>query len=359
MLAAGFAADWLYYQAPVSTLAAFFRENVLRSLSVFYGVHPWHWYVTQGVPTLVTVLLPWVGLGAWRVYRGRVAPTYNLGILQALLGVSVWTISAYSLLSHKEARFLQPLVPVLHLFAATVLAPTVPGWVSVLRAWPRTLVVLLLVQAPVTVYLAAFHAQGQVAVMRTIHHLATPRMTVGFLMPCHSTPWQSHMHARVLETTDLDSGSLSGDVGRAWFLACPPPRTTAMTDYWDQSDFFYHDPYAYLLRRYPARVDPAFPTMLAKHFRAPRISNATDALAQHARYDLGWRHPWPSHLVLFASLLAVQDPRSNDTVGELLHRRGYRVERRIWNALVHPEHKRQGAILVLRYEAHPARVIPP
>lgn len=337
----GYAADSWYFQRRVFTPAHFFVENVMRSLSVFYGAHPWHWYLTQGLPGVLTVSLPWA-LRGWEKVLGmpRTSALWTLGTL------ALWTVGVFSLLSHKEARFLQPLVPHLHLFAAYALRPRGTTWRAAWSALPTVLRYALLVQVPVLVYVLGFHAQGQIRVMQYVHNVATPRTTFGFLMPCHSTPWQSHMHARVLETTELDSGLVSGDVGRAWFLACPPPRHADPATYWDQSDFFLYDPVRYLRERFPSRVDPTFPTMRAAHFRSPRGTNTSDVVAQHASSDLGWRHPWPSHLVVYESLLHTGAPQ---TVGDLLAQRGYEEVARFWNTVWHPEPHRKGDIVVLRY----------
>jgi len=59
---------------------------------------------------------------------------------------------------------------------------------------------------------------------------------VGFLMPCHSTPWRSNL---VYE--DL----------RAWALGCEPPlhlaaRTEERKAYRDEADRFYDDPINFL-----------------------------------------------------------------------------------------------------------------
>ena len=341
MGALGYAADTWYFQRPVFTFVHFFVENVMRSLSVFYGAHPWHWYLTQGLPGVLTVSLPWA-LRGWQKVLGlpHDSALWTLGAL------AVWTVGVFSLLSHKEARFLQPLVPLLHLFAACSLRPRGTTWRAAWTALPKVLRYALLAQVPILIYVLGFHAKGQIRVMQYVHDVATPRTTFGFLMPCHSTPWQSHMHARVLETTELDSGLVSGDVGRAWFLACPPPRHADPTTYWDQSDFFLYDPVRYLRDRFPSRVDPTFPTMRAMHFRSPRGTNASDVVAQHAASDLGWRHPWPSHLVVYDSLLHTGTPQ---TVGDLLAQRGYEEVVRFWNTVWHPEPQRKGDIVVLRY----------
>ena len=76
--------------------------------------------------------------------------------------------------------------------------------------------------------------------------------------------------------------------------------------------------------------------------------------------DLGWTHSWPSHIVLFDSLLYVRwgdgdnerriEEKVED-VGDLLRRRGYREEGRLWNSHFHEE-KRSGDIVILRWYAH-------
>lgn len=67
------------------------------------------------------------------------------------------------------------------------------------------------------VYLGAFHAKGQNEVMDVLRG-SVDVVSVGFLMPCHSTPWQSRLHRPDLETIEG-----SGEGGKAWFIGCEPP----------------------------------------------------------------------------------------------------------------------------------------
>lgn len=70
--------------------------------------------------------------------------------------------------------------------------------------------------------------------------------------------------------------------------------------------------------------------------------------------DLGWTHSWPSHIVLFDSLLSVEWSDSEavrgkaESVGELLRTRGYREEGRLWNSHFH-EQRRRGDVVKLRW----------
>jgi phosphatidylinositol glycan class B len=40
------------YGSPMCVPWNFFRVNVLSGVSAHYGVHPPHWYVTQGIPVI-------------------------------------------------------------------------------------------------------------------------------------------------------------------------------------------------------------------------------------------------------------------------------------------------------------------
>ena len=325
-LAIGAGLDTLYYGTWTWTPLAFVRTNLVHGLSSFYGMNSWHWYVSVGLPSILTVYTPYAFLGWWR--HGTRHPA-----LRRLFGACVGTIWVYSCLQHKEVRFLQPLVPWLHLAAALALRSASSRPIVSLRdayaALPRWTRIWLLVQVPVLVYVCAFHARAQVQVMSYLHTLSrsmSPPRSVGFLMPCHSTPWQSHMH-----TPHFEAAGESGDIGLAWFLACPPPPATAAAPYWDQSDYFFHDPVTYLRTRFPPTVDPTFPPMSRTSF-APKVG-----------HDLGWRHPWPSHLVVFSSLLA------NTSVSDLFYAQGYRPTKRWWNSLFHPDTHRRGDVVVLTH----------
>lgn len=336
VLGLGACADYMYFGIWRLAPLLFFLQNVIHGVSSFYGVNAWHWYITLGIPAIISIHLPFFFCqGIHMAYRKAVSAQ-----VRTLLGMCTWTVAIFSLLAHKEVRFLQPLVPWFHLAAAIGMAHRCPVNVSSLRtafqALPRWMRTWIYIQLPVFVYLAAFHAQAQVGVTTYMHRVATSSkapVTVGFLMPCHSTPWQSHMHF-----APWGSG---GDSGRAWFLACPPPLDTHSPDYWDQSDFFFADPLQYMHTRFPSTVDPSFPAMERSHFSVPWTTGPPHA---HAAYDLGWAHPWPSHLVMFSNLLETRN--CTMSMAELLIAQGYRETARLWNSLFHPEGHRRGSVVV-------------
>ena len=382
-LAVDTAYDYLVNQAPQGgrvlpalSLVSFLHKNVVANLSIFYGANPWHFYATQGLPVLCTLWLPATLFGLIDALQPRDAGTraQALGneVRQSLARLVCVTVAVYSLLGHKEFRFLQPLLPALTVLAASGLAasygdnkrtrvlaqePASPPrqlWrsLNLLPLWLRTL--LLTLQPIVAIYLNTIHAVGQEQVLLELGRIYRQQQSdpahaedkefgtgfgrihnLGFLMPCHSTPWATHMHDEQL-------------VQRSWFLQCPPPPArSGMTaqqqgaEYWDQSDFFYHDPIKYLVDRFPYNVDTDYPS-------APR----SEGERGDNPWDEGWRHAWPSHLVVFESLLREGSRKVGHTrtLKNLLSLKGYREVARYWNSPKHEDARRDGDIVVLAYK---------
>ena len=211
----------------------FLYYNIVQSLAVFYGRNDWHYYLSQGLPLLLTTALPFAIVGLVTALRpSSAAATCDPrgaiigGTRRQLAATVVAVVLALSLVSHKKVRFIYPLLPVLHVLAADSVAsfawPILPGnkvrspsQVRVSRvAW---LVGTLLVNVAIALYTSRVHQSGVILSLdyiRNRHEAAVAsnksiqRTTVGFLMPCHSTPWRSHLvHAGI----------------GAWALGCEPP----------------------------------------------------------------------------------------------------------------------------------------
>ena len=61
-------------------------------------------------------------------------------------------------------------------------------------------------------YVIRFHGRAQVSVMSYLRSLEPPVLrSAGFLMRCHSTPWQAYLHRPELSE------------GYMWDLSCEPP----------------------------------------------------------------------------------------------------------------------------------------
>lgn len=209
-------------------LLTFLAYNILLPTSLFYGSSPWHYYVTQATPILLFASLPWSLPALMDAARGRLGRN---GFL--LAGLLIWTTGVYSLVGHKEWRFLMPLLPVWHILAAARLTrafdPTnaspqqytpstrlynIPfnSKQPIILPKPKRLAVLVLLPLPLIFYLSFFHGSAQHTVITSFLQQDRTVTSFGVLMPCHSTPWQSHLHRQDLED-------------ESWFLTCEPPKT--------------------------------------------------------------------------------------------------------------------------------------
>lgn len=194
---------------------------MFNSISLFYGINSYHFYLSQAIPLLLITQLPFF-------LHGLLLSTGTGGKEEtALKLVMGGTVGIYSLLAHKEFRFLHPLLPLFHVFVTKSLVnlyyprPTTSTTFSKisnkLLIRPRHFFLLLFSLVP-AVYLISFHSLAQVSILTTLRSLPELK-SVGFLMPCHSTPWQSHLHLKRLEVEEFGSG----EGGRAWFITCEPP----------------------------------------------------------------------------------------------------------------------------------------
>ncbi|KAI0040325.1 glycosyltransferase family 22 protein [Auriscalpium vulgare] len=305
-LIALFAIDSAYNGTPTLTLLSFLRVNASPT-ALFYGVAPWHYYLVQALPLLCGPALPFVLHGAWRA-RGPAART--------LLAAAAGTTAVFSCAGHKEWRFLHPVLPLLHVLAAQSLVDlhsARPGAWHALRIRPRH-AALLLVAAPAVWYAARVHATAQIDVLAYLRGLPAHEVwSVGFLMPCHSTPGQAYLHRPI----------------EVWALGCEPPlHGEDPAVYKDQTDVFYESPRAYLTIHFPSRVDEAFPP-------SPRPTSTPGAPPSAQP----WKHTWPSHLVFFGALL------DSDGVEQLLAAEGYGEAWRAGNGL-EEDWRRRGGVRV-------------
>jgi len=363
---------------PALSLVAFLHKNVVSNLSIFYGANPWHWYWTQGLPVMCTVWLPAVVFGLVHSLQAeKEGGKRRRGVEEkkSLAKLVLVTMGVYSLLGHKEFRFLQPLLPALSVLAGSGLAVSYRGntstghmehqteagvgrklWTALnsLPLWLRG--VLLTLQPVFAIYLTSVHGVAQEQIPYELGRIYRQQQlqplteepefgggfgrihNLGFLMPCHSTPWATHLHDKEL-------------VERSWFIQCPPPPARSEmtqrekeTEYWDQSDFFYHDPIKYLVERMPYNVDTRYPA-------SPELGEGAERGGENV-WDKGWRHSWPSHLVVFDALLkeGTRKVGHTRTLKNLLSLKGYREVGRYWNTVKHEDARREGDVVVLAYK---------
>jgi phosphatidylinositol glycan class B len=121
------------------------------------------------------------------------------------------------------------------------------------NAWWIAIFLLVITNLPLAIYLSTVHQRGAVAVMPIVEQQArlVKEPLVLFLMPCHSTPFHSHVgHGIELEFLDCSpSGyrpAMSLDVD------CIKGAEKGALQYGlDEADRFYQDPEEFLKCAYP------------------------------------------------------------------------------------------------------------
>lgn len=216
----------------------FVKFNFFENVAPFYGTSPWHYYLVQGIPILLIAFLPFT------LYDMSKSKSSHSTL------VVLFVIAIFSLIKHKEVRFIYPILPILHLKTLNAFLRN--------HANKKLLIFIVLINLSVGVFFNTFHQRGVIDVMTYLRHNGyysgshfvtsedtqrDPVTSVGFLMPCHSTPWQSHLHRK-----DLASWS------DFWFLTCEPPiglNEDKRKNYLDVADQFYANPEKFLKEKFP------------------------------------------------------------------------------------------------------------
>lgn len=266
ILALSAGSDRLYFGFWTFPAYNFLNFNLSKSLAVFYGRNPWHYYILQGLPLICTTSLPFAVAALYKPTE-HVTSTQQSNVLRTLAYTVFTTVGALSLISHKEVRFIYPLLPALSVLAA-------PSAASFFTSQPKPntnnplprpqvrnkhyLFVALGLNIFLAGYLSFFHQPAPLNVLtylrreyerihpdsvqlaQTSHFSTTPEkeeeLFALFLMPCHSTPWRSHLIYPGL---------------RAYALTCEPPlhtdpNTPERENYRDEADRFYDNPVHFL-----------------------------------------------------------------------------------------------------------------
>lgn len=216
--------DCIFYEKWTLVQFNFLKFNIFYSVADFYGSHPWHWYFTQGFAVVIGPHLPLFLHGCTLAFK-----RYKI-----LLAAVFWTLAVYSLLPHKEFRFIYPVLPFCMVFCGISLAN--------LKAWRQAAAFFLLVSNLLAaLYTGLIHQRGTLDVMSHLQMLCDVNRDVPlqpdvlFLMPCHSTPFYSHVHCPM----------------KMRFLECPPDL--GEEGHVDEADRFFDDPLHWLRTSFPYR----------------------------------------------------------------------------------------------------------
>ncbi|KAL2402994.1 GPI mannosyltransferase 3 [Exophiala dermatitidis] len=207
---------------------------------------------------------------------------------------------------------------------------------------------------------------GVTSVVRPTESLVNMNMTIGFLMPCHSTSWRSYLQ--------YPPSSTQPGI-QAWALTCDPPLDLTPEErenYLDEADRFYENPGVWLKknmsRRRPVWLNPkdgaapAAPIVTTPDPRFQRSLFKIDHDQEDEEESQSWwswwsshisgndignnapqtgrgtRRPWPDYLVFFAQL--------EPTLTASLRGSGYGECARFFNSHWHDDWRRTGDVVV-------------
>ncbi|RMZ94292.1 GPI mannosyltransferase 3 isoform X1, partial [Brachionus plicatilis] len=205
----GIGIDSFYYEKFTISWWNFFIFNVQKNIGIHYGTHEFHWYFTQGYPTLLFLHLIIFAFGL-----------KSFKILKFQLITILFNILFYS---HKEFRFLGQVMPFTMIICAF-------GIQNINNFFGRNFAIKVAVVTGIgnvllALFLGLLHQRAPITIMNYLRDSnlnETEKLL--FLTPCHSTPFYSYLHKNI---------SLN-------FLTCEP-NLENLSDYKDQADRFYEN----------------------------------------------------------------------------------------------------------------------
>ncbi|KAH8305142.1 hypothetical protein KR059_010701 [Drosophila kikkawai] len=242
----GVAIDTYWHGRLIVTPYEFLKYNIFNNIGSFYGSHPWYWYFTVGLPTVLGInTLPFI-FGVMETVK----KSEKFAVSKQLLITIFLTLLVLSAVEHKEFRFVSPLLPLCLYVAADALSK----WsyrASSTILWTTALVILVGNIIPAW-YLSTVHQKGPIELMPKLREIAQDyrderehRANILFLMPCHSTPYYSHIHENVTMR----------------FLTCEP-NLDKKEQYKDEADRFFENPVHWINSNIPVHPLTAQPSHL-------------------------------------------------------------------------------------------------
>ncbi|KAK7604082.1 hypothetical protein V9T40_004355 [Parthenolecanium corni] len=238
--------DSYFYGRLQLTWWNFLEFNVFHNVSANYSVQSLYWYFVLGLPVVLgPCIVPF-----YTAIASQMKDNIIDDIFSKVYQTVMFSLVLYSFIPHKEFRFVLPLCPLM-VFVASY--PISQWTVSLKKIYTYMLSTsVLLVSLFVFYYLSYQH---QVATVKVMQHLNSPRNNLLFLMPCHLTPLYSHLHTNIPTR----------------FLRCDPNLKND-ANYVEESVEFYRNPSLWLEKEY--------------------------SFGQR-------RRPLPSHIICFTSLVPI------------------------------------------------------
>lgn len=94
-----------------------FYFNGVQNKSSEWGVSPWHWYFANAIPKSVTVAIPFMLIGLVYSKRRAILGMFDAQIVN-LMGPVMIFVGIFSMLPHKELRFIMPSLTIINIAGA-------------------------------------------------------------------------------------------------------------------------------------------------------------------------------------------------------------------------------------------------
>ncbi|XP_025012080.1 mannosyltransferase APTG1 isoform X2 [Ricinus communis] len=231
--------DRLMYGSWIIVPLNFLKFNFLSSGGDYYGTHKWHWYFSQGFSVMLFTFLPFSIAGSIKSKCWKFS------------GLIAWVLILYSVLGHKEFRFVLPVLPIALMFSGYALAvmarPDSPdgkrkgsstGQTRLLSRVGFAVVFLLATNIPMAFYMSLVHQRGTEDAMIYLSKEAQNEKvkSILFLMPCHATPYYSTLHhdlpMRFLDCSPSEEKGIPDESDR--FMMDPVGFTSELAKNWSQ-----------------------------------------------------------------------------------------------------------------------------
>ncbi|KYR01681.1 putative transmembrane protein [Tieghemostelium lacteum] len=249
--------DYYFYGKLTFVPYNFLYFNVTLGVSKFYGTHPFHWYFTQGLPTIAFTSILFFVLAYRDLYKD------NRNDKLSLANMTIFSVALYSVLAHKEFRFIFPILPIIMMYSGFYLNQLFPSTKSMKsdrtpkqhysNRYKKFVVFLLLLNIPMIVFFSNFHQRSPIDIMHYINsNINTqPNSTasIHFLMSCHATPLQSYVHNPNIHLK---------------LLQCPPPLRPE--DPKDEKSVFFENPLKWMIDNYQFSDNYKAPLELPDYF---------------------------------------------------------------------------------------------
>ncbi|XP_050443726.1 GPI mannosyltransferase 3 [Adelges cooleyi] len=209
----------------------FLYYNVFKKVNEHYSTEHWAWYFINGLPPILGPITILFTYALFKTLRECNYTDTNFKLIITIL----WSLIVFSMIGHKEHRFLLPLLPMIFFVTSQYIY-------SVCKRFQKLTVIMTILNTFVLCYLGQYHQVGSLNVMS---YLATLPKTSSllFLMPCHSTPLYSHLHINV--TTRI--------------LTCEP-NINNTPNYKDEADIFFENPTEWFENTYLFKYENNYPS---------------------------------------------------------------------------------------------------